>query len=89
VDTNIDEDRPLVTEKYGIFKGANGLQPGDPKKGAERVIDTVKSEGLAAGKKLPQTLYLGSDVIEQARKRAEDTLALLKEWEKVGSKLNI
>jgi hypothetical protein len=89
LDTDIDEYRPLVTEKYESFKGANGLQPGDPKKGAERVIDTVKAKGLAAGKQLPQTLYLGSDVIEQARKRAEDTLALLKEWEKVGSNLNI
>jgi NAD(P)-dependent dehydrogenase (short-subunit alcohol dehydrogenase family) len=88
IETNIADYEPLVKGNFDMFRGANGVQPGDPKKGAERIIDTVRGEGLAAGKKLPQTLYLGSDVIDQARKRSEQTLELLKEWEEVGSNLD-
>ncbi|KAF2823888.1 oxidoreductase,short chain dehydrogenase-like protein [Ophiobolus disseminans] len=89
VETKISDYEPLVNGNFEIFRGANGVQPGDPRKGAERIIDTVKGEGLAKGKKLPQTLYLGSDVIDQAKKRAEATLELLKEWEEIGSNLDV
>ncbi|KAH7067879.1 oxidoreductase,short chain dehydrogenase-like protein [Paraphoma chrysanthemicola] len=88
INTDIGDYKSVIDEKYAMFKGYDGLQPGDPQKAVERVVDTVKGEGLAKGKALPPTLYLGGDVIAQARKRFEDQLALIKEWEEVGSGLD-
>ncbi|KAH7071109.1 oxidoreductase,short chain dehydrogenase-like protein [Paraphoma chrysanthemicola] len=88
IDTKIVDYKPVIDEKYAMFKGYDGLQPGDPQKAVERVVDTIKGEGLAKGKELPPTLYLGGDVIAQAKKRFEDQLALIKEWEDVGSGLD-
>lgn len=87
IDTKFDDYQQLVDGTYGMFKGANGQQPGDAKKGASRVVDVVKGEGLAKGKDFPRTLMLGADVWGAAKAKAEDELKLLKQWEEVSSNL--
>ena len=45
----------------------DGNQRGDSVKCVERVIDVVKSEGMAAGRSMPKRLPLGSDTMEFVR----------------------
>lgn len=59
----------------------NGNQPGDPRKLVERIIDVVKSEGMAAGKPIPQRLPIGRDAMATIKKKCEATLKLCEEWE--------
>lgn len=61
----------------------NGNQPGDPKKLAERIIDVVKSEGMAAGKPLLRRLPMGRDAMGTVVKKCEETLTLCREWEEL------
>ena len=58
----------------------NGAQPGDPKKGAEMVVDIVKGEGAAAGKPIPANIVLGEDSYEVAKKASEEALIRLEIW---------
>ena len=65
----------------GFVEATNGNQPGDPRKLVERIIDVVKSEGMAAGKPIPQRLPMGRDSMAAIRKKCEATLKLCDEWE--------
>ena len=65
----------------GFVAATNGNQPGDPRKLVERIIDVVKSEGMAAGKSIPQRLPIGRDSMATIKKKCEDTLKLCEEWE--------
>lgn len=68
-----------------ILKGANGKQPGDPIRGVKIILDVVKGEGVATGKGkgYPARLPLGTDALDCIRKKCQDTLKLLDEWESV------
>jgi hypothetical protein len=61
----------------------HGHQPGDPDRAAHRIIDVVKSEGMAAGKPFPKRLPLGEDTVRAMRAKCEETLRLCEEWEEV------
>ena len=61
----------------------NGNQIGDPKKGVEIMIDIIKGEGKAAGKKTPPYIGLGSDAYSIIKEANETTLGLLEEWKDV------
>lgn len=65
----------------GFVAATYGNQPGDPRKLVERIIDVVKSEGIAAGKSMPQRLPLRRDAMAAIVKNCENTLQLCKEWE--------
>ena len=65
----------------GFVAATNGSQPGDPKKLVERVIDVVKSEGMAAGKVIPPRLPLGPDGLAVLKGKCEATLKICEEWE--------
>ena len=65
----------------GFVAATNGNQPGDPRKLAERIIDVVKSEGMAAGKSIPLRLPIGRDSMAAIKKKCEATLKLCEEWE--------
>ncbi|KAF8588274.1 short chain dehydrogenase [Ramaria rubella] len=59
-------------------------QPGDPRKGAERIVDLLTGAGLAKGRKLPTRIMLGDDVhtgwksLRAGNQEAED--AEWQEW---------
>ncbi|KAH6616846.1 oxidoreductase,short chain dehydrogenase-like protein [Boeremia exigua] len=86
--TKIDGYQTQVDEAFKLYKGVSGQQPGDPIKGANRIIDMVKGEGLAKGKDLPTTLMLGEDSWGMAKKKAEDQLKLLSQWEEASCNLS-
>lgn len=59
-------------------------QPGDVEKGVSIILDLVRAEGVAAGKKIPFRLPLGTDCYESIKEKCEETLRLLDEWKDVG-----
>lgn len=65
----------------GFIAATHGNQPGDPRKLVERIIDVVKSEGMAAGKPMPQRLPMGRDAMATIVQKCEATLQLCKDWE--------
>jgi len=67
-----------------ILEDINGKQPGDPAKGSKVIVDLVKGEGGAAGKKdFPISLVLGTDSYRGAKSLSEQTLDRLEEWKDV------
>lgn len=50
---------PLFAGLTEMFKSMDGNQPGEPRKGIERMIDVVRQEGVAKGKEIPVCLPLG------------------------------
>lgn len=63
--------------------------PGDTKKGVAAMIDLVKGTGLAAGKKIPVRVPLGTDSWLAIKRECEDTLAILKDWEEFARSTDI
>lgn len=47
------------------FSAISGNQPGSPKKGVARMIETVTHEGYAARKEIPARIVLGKDAYER------------------------
>lgn len=68
----------MMTES---FSSLNGSQLGDARKGVDSVIDVVKGENGTAGKEWPASLLLGSDAVALIRKKCEDVLRQVGEWE--------
>lgn len=65
----------------GFVAATNNNQPGDPRKLVERIIDVIKSEGMAAGKPIPPRLPIRRDAMTTMRKKHEATLKLCEDWE--------
>ncbi|RHZ49210.1 putative short-chain oxidoreductase [Aspergillus thermomutatus] len=81
VETRFPEYRALADASFATFRDAHGKQRGDPKKGVARIIDVVKGENAAKGKEWPTELALGPDAVAVIRKKCQDTLRKLEEWE--------
>ncbi len=58
----------------------DGNQRGDSVKCVERMIDVVKSEGMAAGRLIPKRLPLGPDSMEIMRTKCLETLEMCDKW---------
>lgn len=63
--------------------GVDGNQRGDTIKCVERMIDVVKSEGIATGRAMPKRMPLGPDSMEIMRTKCLETLKICDEWEDV------
>ena len=61
----------------------NGKQPGDATKGAKVIVDVVRGEGQAAGKRMPAVLAIGSDCYQIVRSALEDAIDRLDTWKDV------
>ncbi|KAK0618429.1 hypothetical protein B0T17DRAFT_338018 [Bombardia bombarda] len=61
----------------------NGNQPSDVDKCAKLIVDVLTKTGVAEGKEVPVRLPLGEDTVATIRKKCEDTLKLVAEWEAV------
>ena len=88
LETKHVEYEPITKALYSAMNAYNGVQPGDPEKAAERIVDIVKQEGVAAGRGIPGRLVLGPDAVATMKQKCEDTLAMLKEWEDVSGSTN-
>jgi hypothetical protein len=69
----------------GALHQSNGTQAGDVNKCASVIVDVFTGQGVGEGRDVPARLPLGSDTIEVVRKRVEDALAMIKEWEAVAA----
>ena len=58
-------------------------QPGDPKKGANVIIDVVKGEGVAKDKEFTPVVLLGSDCYRDATKTLTEAVAKFDEWKEI------
>ncbi|KAF7937839.1 uncharacterized protein EAE97_007635 [Botrytis byssoidea] len=74
---------PTQTALEGMVKAVDGNQPGDTKKAADRIVDIVRREGLAAGKETPLRLPLGPDCLQQIKDKCLSTLKILEDWEEL------
>lgn len=81
--TSIPDYEEVVEALSDYNEALAGNQPGDPQKGADRIIDLVRGEGTAAGRELPPRLPLGKDALAGIRAKCEATLKILAEWEDV------
>ncbi|KAJ3999210.1 hypothetical protein F5050DRAFT_1041619 [Lentinula boryana] len=67
----------------------HGNQPGDPVKAVELVVDVVRGEGKAKGRKFPRYLPLGSNAGQAIREKTEMMKSVLEEWgDIIGSELD-
>lgn len=88
IETKFKEYEDVSTKLYEIMNQVSERQPGDPEKGVDIILDVVRGEGKAAGRGIPERLLLGPDAVEVVRKKCEDTLKLVKEWEELSSSTN-
>ncbi|KAK2734352.1 hypothetical protein FQN55_002808 [Onygenales sp. PD_40] len=82
--SEIDDYAVIVEPTHEHLVRASGRQPGDPRRGAEIIIDAVKRQGVCASREMPFRLPLGSDVLKTIREKCVDTLKLLDDWEDIG-----
>ncbi|KAK3321351.1 hypothetical protein B0T19DRAFT_264211 [Cercophora scortea] len=67
-----------------IFSSGNFVPPpGDIAKLPDAIIDVVKGEGLAAGRRVPVRVVLGPDSLDAIRQKCTEQLRLLDQWEDV------
>ena len=81
---SIDAYKPVFTDTMDVF--ANDIMPkvpGDVVKLASRIADSVKSEGVCAGRALPLRVVLGSDALRLVQQKCKEQLQLADAWEDV------
>ena len=77
----IEDYMKVYDEIQTALTAASGNELGDPKKATERMVDVLKSEGMAAGRSMPPRMPLGSDALAAVRAKCEATLKICDEWE--------
>ncbi len=77
----IHEYRVEVPNSAGI--DISGKQLGNPEKGAEVIVDVIRGEGVAAGKKIPPYVALGSDTYRIENDILDSSKKILEEWKDV------
>ena len=78
-----DEYKEFFAVVQRAIEWRNGKQPGDVQKAAQRMIDVVKSEGMAAGRPMPKRLPLGSESSNIIKEKCFETLRICNEWDEV------
>ena len=81
------EDRRA--DALATYGAIHGKQPGDPVKAMNVVVDTVRGEGVAAGREWPSLLVLGEDAERDIRDRCTKILKHLDEWQDVIRDVNL
>ncbi|KAH8901299.1 NAD(P)-binding protein [Thozetella sp. PMI_491] len=71
---------PLRQAAAEIAMKVNGNNPGDPKKGVELMVDVIRGEGCAAGRKFPSRLPIGADAVHTVETKCKEMLKLVETW---------
>ena len=79
----VPEYERFYEETLPSIAAESGNQPGDPRKLVDIVLDLVKGEGVAEGRKVPLRVLLGQDAWEEVGGKLRGTLADMQEWEAV------
>ncbi|KAF7358541.1 Short-chain oxidoreductase [Mycena venus] len=88
---------PARVPAYAEFNAATrvfeqsvvGNELGDAEKAVVRMIELVKGTGMAAGKKVPLRVPLGSDGWARIKAKCEETLKICEEWEDVAKSTDL
>ncbi|THH32517.1 hypothetical protein EUX98_g1704 [Antrodiella citrinella] len=78
-----DDYKEQRLASMAVADAMNGHQIGDPQRAVEVMIDIVKSEGQAAGRKPPPFVGLGSDAYTMIRDACNGALQTLEDWKDV------
>jgi hypothetical protein len=81
--TQLADYEPMFNALVQAAAGVDGFQPGDPKKGVDRMIDVLKQEGAAQGRPLPFRMPIGPDALAIVREQCHALLRTCDEWEDV------
>ncbi|KAJ5156752.1 hypothetical protein N7492_009555 [Penicillium capsulatum] len=73
----------------GVFDGVYGNELGDARRSVENILNVVKGENGTAGKEWPSSLLLGSDAVEVIRKKCQDVLRQVDEWEALSKSTDV
>jgi NAD(P)-dependent dehydrogenase (short-subunit alcohol dehydrogenase family) len=71
------------------FHSISGTEKGDPAKAAEAIVDVVRGEGMAKGRRWPLYLFLGNDCEDAVKAKTAKVLAVLDEWKDVTRAMNL
>lgn len=78
----------MLDEKKEGLAREDQAQPGDPEKLVRMMVDIVKGEGIAHGRRVPMRIPIGPDCFADVKRRCEETLGTLEEWEDVMTSTN-
>lgn len=76
-----DEYKEFFKVVQEAIEWRNGRQPGDTQKAAQRMVDVVRSEGMAVGRPIPKRLPLGTESLKIIKEKCFETLRICNEWE--------
>ena len=71
---------PLRQASLIRYKNQHGKQPNDPVKSMKAVVDVVRGEGVAEGKRMPLWLLLGTDSEQDMRENIQQRTKNMEEW---------
>lgn len=60
---SIEDYVPVIKPYKNMFSTYDHMQPGDPAKGAQLIVEALTGTGRCSGRKLPVRLAIGSDAI--------------------------
>ena len=72
-----------MAAKVFELNGYGANHRGDTKKAVELMVDIVRGEGVAAGKKFPRRLAVGAEAVTSLQRKCEEDLRMIKEWGEV------
>lgn len=79
--TRIADYDPIMEPLRNTFDAYDCNQPGDPKKGAQLIVEILTKSGRVADKTIPVRIPLGSDAIAFIGQKCHETLKVLEDWE--------
>lgn len=75
---------PLFEDVMNLFATELAVDiPGSVERMACQIVDVIKQDGLARGKRTPVRVILGCDALAIVRQKCEQQLALAEQWESV------
>lgn len=82
----IDDYQPGFRKQIqGFMEDVVAHLPGDTGRFPEAVIDVIKGEGMAQGRKWPVRVALGPDCAAVIRQKCRETMDMMDEWEDVST----
>ncbi|KAM0547497.1 hypothetical protein ACHAPJ_010370 [Fusarium lateritium] len=77
-------DYEKVASAWGAdLRDGDFKQPGNPEHFVRIVVDLVREEGCAEGKKIPFRLPVGKDAVEEIGVKLEEVTGVMREWDQL------
>ncbi|KAA1475328.1 NAD(P)-binding protein [Dentipellis sp. KUC8613] len=79
-DTRIADYDEVCGAVAAALVAYDGKQPSDPVKGIKIMVDLIRGEGIAEGRKVPHTIQFGSDTLKTVKEFCAETTSRIEEW---------